>query len=168
MKLCLHFSYAVQISLQFDGFFEKSFPSSNFRANLRFSFIQDIFLISGQHAGQSDVRLRRRLSDKDKHRLVRRSSSKKNKENGSESTSGESGKCDNAETADRREGGGGGHTPVLKRTTSADSSSSNSHNHHAILARTRSEEGGQGASPGPGASPASGASDLIARSLPRI
>lgn len=122
----------------------------------------------GQHAGQSDVRLRRRLSDKDKHRLVRRSSSKKNKENGSESTSGESGKCDNAETADRREGGGGGHTPVLKRTTSADSSSSNSHNHHAILARTRSEEGGQGASPGPGASPASGASDLIARSLPRI
>ena len=128
----------------------------------------NICLLSGQHAGQSDVRLRRRLSDKDKHRLVRRSSSKKNKENGSESTSGESGKGgDNAEPAKE---GGGGHTPVLKRTTSADSSSSNSHNqhHHAILARTRSEEGGQGASPGPGATPASGASDLIARSLPRI
>ena len=133
------------------------------------SIVYNICLLSGQHAGQSDVRLRRRLSDKDKHRLVRRSSSKKNKENGSESTSGESGKGgDNAEPA--KDGGGGGHTPVLKRTTSADSSSSNSHNqhHHAILARTRSEEGGQGASPGPGASPASGASDLIARSLPRI
>ena len=119
-------------------------------------------------SGQPDVRLRRRLSDKDKHRLVRRSSSKKNKENGSESTS-EAGKgaADNAETAERgtrRDG-----TPVLKRTTSADSSSSNSHNQHHILARTRSEEsGGQGASAPAGAPGAAGGADLIARSLPRI
>ena len=124
---------------------------------------QQIISNTPSPAGQSDARLRRRLSDKDKHRLVRRSSSKRNKENGSGETTGDQAGCVSgtptaSEGAEMHDG-----TPVLKRTTSADSSSSSNNHHHAILSRTRSEDGGQ-----PGGSAVSSAGDSIARSLPRI
>ena len=138
---------------------------------------------SSPTSAQSDVRLRRRLSDKDKERrLVRRSSSKKkDKENGGKSITSEvstptSSPVTGVVTSSAT---GGGPTSTseavssavalsgvgvvrggqaLKRTGSADATSNNNNNHHPLLFRTGSED-----------SPASSeAKEGLTRSLPRI
>lgn len=134
---------------------------------------------SSPTSAQSDVRLRRRLSDKDKERrLVRRSSSKKkDKENGGKSIApGEvstacsstvagvvvtnSGPAGGPTTTDQAVSSSGGviRGGPLKRTGSADATSNNNNNHHPLLFRTGSED-----------SPASAeVKEGLTRSLPRI
>lgn len=119
-------------------------------------------------SAQADVRLRRRLSDKDKERrLVRRSSSKrKDKENGD----GQDKDQAEAESAVNNEANNGGveltdissSRGSLKRTSSVEGNTSGSGhgNNHALLCRTRSEDA------------ASSSNEVceagLTRSLPRI
>lgn len=118
-------------------------------------------------SAQPDVRLRRRLSDKDKERrLVRRSSSKrKDKENGDGQDD-----QDQADSAGHVEANNGGHVELtsdlsssrgsLKRTSSVENTGSGHGNNHALLCRTRSEDA------------ASSSNEVceagLTRSLPRI
>jgi hypothetical protein len=126
----------------------------------------------------NDVRLRRRLSDKDKDRrvgLVRRSSSKrKDKENGS-GEAPDSPAISGAATANHSQGQSAVATSAdessadinnrasLKRTASVESSNVNvgsNNNNHALLCRTRSED----ATASAGEALEAG----LTRSLPRI
>ena len=107
-------------------------------------------------SGQTDVRLRRRLSDQDKERrLVRRSSSKrKDKENGDKKEDEKAVEMVGAETNFEES------SMNLKRTNSVENTGSNNNNNHALLCRTRSEDA------------ASSTSEVgeagLTRSLPRI